>query len=392
MTTLGEVRSGAAAPRPQIYRDDTDGRRYRYADDGSVVWLDAARQGPVDDQPEPDEKAQLLDVAILANRHRLQTGGRFILDRPADAAPIWGDSSRVAWAAGEPLMINGPTGVGKTTLAQQVVLARLGLRDQVLGLPVALEERTTLYIAADRPSQAARSFARMVTPDDRAALDEHLVVWTGPLPFRLTKDPELLAAFADSFGAGTVVIDSLKDVLPKPTDEEQANLANSAFQLCSANGVELLVLHHQRKSQGDNKRPTSIDDVYGNTFITAGMGSVLLVWGKPGDLLVDLAHLKQPSEPVGPWKLLHDHDHGRTTVQGAVDLLSLVRTSNGLTAEGAARAIFDRDKPDRGEVEKARRQLQKLVDKDLAHPVAGGRSAIEGRQLPTRYYAVETRP
>jgi replicative DNA helicase len=155
-----------------------------------------------------------------------------------------------------------------------------------------------------------------------------------------------------------------------------------------ANGLELLVLHHQRKGQGDNKKPTAIDDVYGSTFITGGMGSVVLVWGQPGDLLVELTHLKQPAEPVGPWKLLHDHSAGITSLQGQVDLLALVRTSNGLTAEGAARTLYETDKPKPNEIEKARRQLEKFVARGLAHAEPGGRSALEGRQLPTRYYAV----
>lgn len=246
-----------------------------------------------------------------------------------------------------------------------------------------------LYLAADRPRQAARSFGRMVSEADRELLDERLVVWRGPLPFSVTKDPTQLAAFAHDHGAGTLIIDSLKDVVSKPSDEEQANLFNNAVQECAATGIEVLALHHQRKAQGENKKPTSISDVYGSVWLTAGMGSVVLIWGQPGDLLVELSHLKQPAEPIGPWKLLHDHDHGITTVQGAVDLLRLVRSNNGLTAEGAARALFDTDKPKPNEVEKARRQLDRLVAKGLAHPQKGGRSAIEGRQLPTRYYPVE---
>jgi putative hemolysin len=45
-----------------------------------------------------------------------------------------------------------------------------------------------------------------------------------------------------------VVIDSLKDVLPDPSDEKRAGLYNRARQFCLAAGVEWIELHHNRKS------------------------------------------------------------------------------------------------------------------------------------------------
>ena len=41
---------------------------------------------------------------------------------------LWGVGESVLWAAGEPLKIVGHQGVGKTTIAQQLALHRLGLR------------------------------------------------------------------------------------------------------------------------------------------------------------------------------------------------------------------------------------------------------------------------
>lgn len=351
---------------------------------------------PATPEPSPsvveavNEQHEMLKVTIAISAVRARVpGGTFILDAPDKIESVWGEGDSVAWAVGEPLMINGPTGVGKTTITQQVILGRLGLRAEVLGLPVVPTHKRVLYLACDRPKQAARSMRRMVTEADRDHLDEHLEFWKGPLPQELTKNPEILVTMADYFGADTIVIDSLKDVVAKLSDDESANRANNAFQACSANDIELCVLHHQRKAQATNNKPNAISDVFGSTWLTAGMGSVLLVWGDPGDLLVDLSHLKQPAEPVGPWKLQHDHDHGLTVVQNKVDLLAIVRASKGLTADGAARAIYSTDDPKANEVEKARRQLERLVTKGLAHREEGGRSALEGRQMPNRYYAVD---
>jgi replicative DNA helicase len=108
---------------------------------------------------------------------RIVDGGAFLLDGPVDVPVLWGHENDVAWAAGESLLIVGPPGVGKSTLVQQLVLARIGLRGSVLGWPVAPEPGRVLYVAADRPEQVRRSMARMVSPADRPVLRS--VSWCG---------------------------------------------------------------------------------------------------------------------------------------------------------------------------------------------------------------------
>ena len=67
------------------------------------------------------------------------------------------------WPTGEPFLIVGPDGSGKTTLAQQLVFALLEIGDgRVLGFPVTPADRGVLYLAADRPKQGARSMWRRI--------------------------------------------------------------------------------------------------------------------------------------------------------------------------------------------------------------------------------------
>ena len=44
-----------------------------------------------------------------------------ILDIPAEPDPLWGTGNHVLWSKGEGLMIYAPQGVGKTSIAQQLV-------------------------------------------------------------------------------------------------------------------------------------------------------------------------------------------------------------------------------------------------------------------------------
>lgn len=297
---------------------------------------------------------------------RLLRGGAFILDLPTDVPAVWRGAAGLgtAWAVGEGLMIVGPDGVGKTTLIQQVSLGRIGLRERVLGMQLTDDDKPLLYFALDRPAQIARSFARMVSEEDREVLDRRLIIWKGPPPFDIVKDPQALADFTEEQGAGTVVIDSLKDLAAKLSDDEVGGKVNTAFQHVLERGIDLLCGHHQRKAQAGASAPKKLADVFGSRWLTAGMGSVFMLWGEAGDLEIECLHLKQPDEELGPWKLLHDHIAGKTVIVDQVDLLELVavRGSDGLTAEQGAALLFDSATPARNEIEKARRRLEKLTD------------------------------
>jgi replicative DNA helicase len=330
--------------------------------------VQAARNGGLD--PAHARAALERAVATLAEAQRTEAdrrlvpGDEFVLDLPGEIPAVWGGASgTVAWARGEPLMLYGPDGVGKTTVGQQVALGRAGLRRRVLGMRVADDEDLVLYLALDRPAQAARSLARMVTEDDRERLCDRLLVWRGPLPFDVVKTPRALADFATAQGAGTVVIDSLKDIASRLSEDEVGGAVNSAIQELLARQVEVLALHHPRKRQQGGPPPKKLEDVYGSRWLVAGMGSVFCLWGEAGDPVVELLHLKQPSEPIPTCKLLHDHDQGITTILESVDLLQLVTATGdaGLTAEAAAAMLFATEAPDRNAIEKARRRLEKLI-------------------------------
>jgi RecA-family ATPase len=77
--------------------------------------------------------------------------------------PLYRSGAMVTVVCGpgaEPFILCGPDGVGKTTIAQQLVLHLVGAIDgPFLGLSVQSAGRV-LYLACDRPPQALRSFRR----------------------------------------------------------------------------------------------------------------------------------------------------------------------------------------------------------------------------------------
>jgi hypothetical protein len=313
------------------------------------------------------EAAPATPTTTARGRHL--DGATFVFSVPETVPALWGDGSSVAWAQGEALMIVGPDGVGKTTLGQQLVLARIGLRRRLLGLPVKPASGRVLYIAADRPRQAASSLRRMVSDRDTETLRDRLAVWRGPLPIDVTaRTGELLDWIRGEYGEiSDVVVDSLKDLAPDLVKDETGSRVNSAFQELIANEIELVVFHHQRKEMTGAGKPKRLPDVYGSRWLVGGMGSVILLWGEPGDLIVDLAHLKQPVEPIGPMQVIHDHEQGASSVFQPADLrAALAGTKDGLTVADAARLLYGEESPDRNAVERARRRLEALVKEGAA--------------------------
>lgn len=292
--------------------------------------------------------------------HTYTPGGDFMFNIPENTPAVWGKGMDVGWAVGEALMVCGPPGVGKTTLTGQLVSASL-TGGNVLDLPVTQCERI-LYLAMDRPQQIARSLRRHFHPNQHAEVNERLVIWKGPPPADMAKNPDLLRDMCLEAKADRVVVDSLKDAAIGLSEDAVGAGYNNARQKALAAGIDVLELHHQVKRGADGGAPNTLSDVYGSTWLTGGAGSVILLSGKPGDTIVEFRHLKQPADTIGPYKVIHDHPAGLSTVWNAADPLAMIQASRGqgITARDYAAALFEKDKPTANEIEKARRKLNAL--------------------------------
>ncbi|HEV2640151.1 MAG TPA: AAA family ATPase [Actinocrinis sp.] len=333
-----------------------------------------------EDMRGPDDPA---DIDPKLSNHYM-AGGTFILDAPEMPPAIWGQGSDLLWTEGEALMIAAPQGAGKTTLAFQIVRARLGLQDAVLGYPVVPTEGKVLYLAMDRPAQARRAAARLFNKDPRELLDERLVFWKGPPPVDLAKHVGVMAAMCKEVGADTLVVDSIKDAAVGLSADDVGAMYNRARQIVIEDlGVQVIELHHNRKAGTNGAEPNTLADVYGSVWLTSGVGSVISLYGDAGDPVVSFKHLKQPMSEVGPFKVMHNHADGTSEVMHGVDLVDLVKAARaeGLLANQAAAALFEVKKPTAAQVEKARRKLEQLRD-------AGVLTRVDGatRTSPAVYY------
>ncbi len=275
-------------------------------------------------------------------------------------------ASQVLWPEGEPLVIAGAVGAGKTTLAANLLAAMLGDDgEEVLGYPVAPigDARRVLYLAMDRPQQIARALRRTV-PIER--LRGRVNVWPGP-PFEdLASSRDALLRLCRAADADVVIIDSLKDAVLRLADDETAAKWNRALQAATTAGIDSIVLHHMRKEGVEKRESASLDDVYGSRWITAGAGSVLYL-GAQRNGVQRLKHLKPPAERVATLHLERDDAAGTFSVveRPEVDarIIEFLSTNaSGVVASIAAHLYMTPTDADR---KRTLRALTKLVERGV---------------------------
>jgi replicative DNA helicase len=226
----------------------------------------------------------------------------------------------------------------------------------------------------------------MLRADQRAILAERLLVWKGAPPVNVVADPRALLTWVQHFDdIGTTVFDSIKDLAPALGKDEVGSAIDHALRHLSDADVQVLGLHHLRKAQSDksssSSKPRGLDEVYGSTWLTGGSGSVLLLWGEPGDLVVELSTLKPIADPVGPITVVVDPDRGAMSADANVDPETLLRAAGptGLSALDLVREIGWKGN-ERAAKERARRLLDRLVEQGVADCEEGSRIA------PARWY------
>lgn len=376
--TLGSAfDAGAKQPRVVPARDETGtatdfGPGVRVAQDG----------GPTLDGDEADPFRHGID------------GEKFVFQVETHEKALWGSKEKVIWSPGEALIVTGAPGVGKTTTVQQLILARVGLADQFLGFDVETTASKVLYLAMDRPRQIARSMRRMVDDGDRGLLAERLMVWRGPLPYDVADRSDVLLRMAEHYGADTIVVDSVKDAALGLSDSERAGKYNRARQRALAGGIEIVEIAHQVKKGAAGAAPKALADVHGGMELTAGAGSVVLIWGEAGDPVVEFLHLKQPAELVGPLTLVHDHEAGRTTLEKRMDEADVLRSEpwKVWTVLDIAGAVSGSDKkPSRSDMERSRRKLEKLIEAGCVLRIPGAVNPNGGKP-ENRYRWAESAP
>lgn len=338
----------------------------------------------VPNEPDDGWDADPGGAAGRAGDFGIVDGADWLAEGSAAPEPLWGDEQRLLAVRRQPTVIAGPQGAGKTSVAGQLMLGVMGVAGyaELLGLPVVRTDRSVLYLAADRPDQARLSLRRMVHPE---LVRNRLSVKPGPPPGNVVQRPTLLLDMAESVGAGLVVIDSLKDVALRLSDDEVGASVNLAVQHLVAEGIDVVALHHPRKqgSEEGAEKPRRLDDLYGSTWLTSGAGSVLYLH-PTGSGEVELLQFKSPNGEIGTvCTFRHDPVTGALERSEGVgrQVARIIADAgpDGITVMHIARVLTRSDAPSDRARKKVERAVGNLADEGRIETVPGVGKGIRWR-------------
>jgi hypothetical protein len=74
-------------------------------------------------------------------------------------------------------------------------------------------------------------------------------------------------------------------------------------------GISTIIIHHHRKAQTGNKRPSSIADIYGSHYFTARASTVMTLWDHRKSGLIEVSFQKlRMAPPQKPWAIQRKDD------------------------------------------------------------------------------------
>lgn len=227
---------------------------------------------------------------------------------------LWGVPARdgvMAWAENQGTIIAGPPGTGKSTIALQVILRRVGLlQGPVLGLPVTVDKRPVMYLALDRADQIRQSARRMI-PDDISDEENARLLIIDALPLGVDlREVSTFIGWLKARHATCVVVDSAKDLGFDLNDSAEGQAFNFMVQATLRAGIQILVTHHSRKTPRGDRKPLTLNDLHGSQWVAAGAGSVLMLDGEAGPQPKRLFHVKPLSVPMSPLAIELNHETG----------------------------------------------------------------------------------
>lgn len=108
----------------------------------------------------------------------------------------------------------------------------------------------------------------------------HVMPLGNPIPITSPEGRAFIESQIEEHAPQGLIIDSLQKIhLDSLVDDDKVRQTNRYLNaLRNKYGVYITVIHHNRKAQGDNKRPKELSDVYGSQFITADVDYVIGLW------------------------------------------------------------------------------------------------------------------
>lgn len=180
-------------------------------------------------------------------------------------------------------MISSAPGVGKTQMSIQFGIAC------ALGKPFfgwkPTKAMKVLMFSLEMGHVGLKMLFETITAEfsdeDKVVLDQNfkIIPLGQALPIDRPDSRMFIELMISEQNPECVIFDALNKLLTGELKEETARKINDYLGLIRARfGCFVWMIHHNVKANADNKKPNRLEDVYGSTFITADMTTVMTLW------------------------------------------------------------------------------------------------------------------
>lgn len=181
-------------------------------------------------------------------------------------------------------MLAAAPGIGKTQMSIQLAACCALERPFIAWTPTRRMKILVLSLEMSHP--ALKYFVKTIAPEysptDHQILNRNLqIVPLGePLPLDHPDGRKFLEALLDEYKPDGVIIDSLGKLTYGSinNDDTVKELNKHLISFRKKYGCFFWLVHHNRKAQQDNKKPTDLSDLYGSQYIAAEASTVLMLW------------------------------------------------------------------------------------------------------------------
>lgn len=212
------------------------------------------------------------------------------------------------------MLLTGPAGTGKTQFSLRVAIS-LALGRDFLGMEITRPHRVLFWSLEMGHSDLKYFVSTMVqnlTDEDLLVLEKNLILAPVGEAFYLdnAKGQEAFKNIISSIpNLDTVFIDSMGSCTSGALSDETSVKALMDFNdnLRNSMGIATWYIHHNRKAQGENKKPNKLSDVYGNVYIVNRATSVYCLWPDGSGIQV-IPLKKRLSAMEKPWTITRTPD------------------------------------------------------------------------------------
>jgi hypothetical protein len=207
-------------------------------------------------------------------------------------------------------LICSEPGVGKTQMMMNLAMHSALAKPFIGWLPTRRQKSIffSLEMGPSKLGHFAREMAGAYNEDEVQILERNFLV--APIGSAINlhgvEGRGFIESLLDEYRPDAIYIDSLQRVLVKDLSDDEHVRAFFAYveSLTSRYGIHCFLVHHNRKRQGDNKKPVNLADVYGSQFITALCDGVFTLWEDREKKEIEVYNPKnRMGEALDPFKI-----------------------------------------------------------------------------------------